>query len=192
MEEGHVLSIQVHRLNAKPVDIPSDSTWEDARKEAPWLLWSHLEEIGRMHPGAAIPQTTIISSNHDQWPSMSCYLEEVFCDPSANAIHADMDNGVVQYDHLLRYCHAERADMNRETPLFIWKRPLIRIATHIVIRGHGRTEEAVVSLDHEFPQSLLTRADDEVVSLLCKESPLSIIERVHHAIRPDMQIPRPW
>lgn len=193
MEESPISSIQVMRINVETSDTGPGATWLRAVTVHPWLTRRHLDELRSLHPSMQTTELTSVGLNVSAWSSMSDYLEEMEGDPHASAIAEGMCGGVTTFEAAADYGEAERVDGSRAIPLFTWDRPLVRMATHVVVMtAAAPSSEGVERLSGLLGGCVITRADAASMGLLACSSPTEVEALVHQGLAPGRAAPMPW
>lgn len=185
--DADIVSIAVDHINAEPQDSRYGHTWERAAMRSPWLRRHHLEALKARHPSIGAPETTVITSNHDAWSSMSEYLEEMADDSAAARVHMDMVGGVVEYHRKAFYADAEIRENDRDLTLFSWRRPLVRMATHITVNVSNGGENVARMLAGRYSAEI-TQAGTNIASILVPHSPAQVEEQIRMLLAPGTPI----
>jgi hypothetical protein len=125
--------VRILHVTASPTDIPFDRSWHEARRDAPWLDDAHLRTLIGLDASVALPLVTRISPNHEAWPSLSDYMVALDDDAAARMLLDLIHRRGERFDASRDYAQAETRDVAREVGLFSWARPLVRIASHLVV-----------------------------------------------------------
>lgn len=180
--------VRILHVAAAPTDIPFDSSWHEARRDAPWLLDAHLQDLARLDPSAALPLVTRISSNHEAWSSLSDYMIALDADAGARRLLDLVHQRGETFDAFRDYAEAETKDAAREVGLFSWSRPLVRIASHLVVETDAMDADARARIAEALGPCIPTGSGGGGVGFLVPASCTGAMLRLRRAMCPG----EPW
>lgn len=108
-------------------------------------------------------QMVELQPNIANWPSITAYMLEVADDPSSGKIMSDAGWAMAETP---AHHEAEIREDGRQTTLFVWSRPLVRLGTCVIVEGIPVSDADISMLLREFGQLIVARAETSTLLLI--------------------------